>query len=161
MIALPFSLPVIIFSLSLVGMETLADFGTTSFLGVKSLSVFIFNIWAQTSDSMFAIKMSFFFVLFHHMYHYCYYYCYCFIIIVTLISNFYSSSCQLQLLYPFPHMPNSKIMFLKGVVAVSFTTDIFPKINVETHNEYKGVYFYKSKFYFINKQSTIYIKTFT
>lgn len=63
-VALPFSIPIIIFSAALIGMETLADFGTTSFFGVNSLSVFIFNLWAQTSDSVFAIKMSFFFVIF-------------------------------------------------------------------------------------------------
>ena len=63
-IGVPFSLPVIVFSSSLIGMETLADFGTTAFFGVNSLSVFIFNIWHQTSNSIFAVKMSFIFVLF-------------------------------------------------------------------------------------------------
>ncbi|MEM6602572.1 MAG: ABC transporter permease subunit [Pseudomonadota bacterium] len=59
---LPMGMPIIYFGLSLIAMETLADFGTTSFLGVNSLSVFLFNIWQQTIETSLIISVAMIFM---------------------------------------------------------------------------------------------------
>ena len=57
-IALPVTRPALVVGLSLVGMETLADFGTVSFYGVPSFTTGIYRTWYGAGDLIGAAKLS-------------------------------------------------------------------------------------------------------
>lgn len=63
-IILPSSRPAIFIGLSLVGMETLADFGTVSFFGVSTFTTGIYNSWFIFDDLKSANLLSFFLLFF-------------------------------------------------------------------------------------------------
>jgi iron(III) transport system permease protein len=57
------SMPVIIFGMSLITLETLADYGTVSYYGVSTPSLFLFDIWQQTGDITIAVTITAFFLI--------------------------------------------------------------------------------------------------
>ena len=63
-IILPAARPAIIAGLSLVAMETLAEFGAVDFFSVNTLTTGIYNAWIAFDDLAFANRISFFLLLF-------------------------------------------------------------------------------------------------
>ena len=63
-IILPFARPAIVAGLSLVAMETLAEFGAVDFFSVNTLTTGIYNAWIAFDDLAFANRISFFLLLF-------------------------------------------------------------------------------------------------
>ena len=63
-IILPASRPAIVAGLSLVAMETLAEFGAVDFFSVNTLTTGIYNAWITFDDLAFANRISFFLLLF-------------------------------------------------------------------------------------------------
>jgi len=63
-IILPAARPAIVAGLSLVAMETLAEFGAVDFFSVNTLTTGIYNAWITFDDLAFANRMSFFLLLF-------------------------------------------------------------------------------------------------
>ncbi len=63
-IILPAARPAIIAGLSLVAMETLAEFGAVDFFSVNTLTTGIYNSWIAFDDLAFANRISFFLLLF-------------------------------------------------------------------------------------------------
>ncbi|MDA9652506.1 iron ABC transporter permease [bacterium] len=63
-IILPSARPAIIAGLSLVGMETLSDFGTVDFFNVSTLTTGIYNAWIAFDDLSLANRLSFFLLIF-------------------------------------------------------------------------------------------------
>ena len=63
-VILPSSRPAIFIGLSLVGMETLADFGTVTFFGVSTFTTGIYNSWFIFDDLKTANFLSFFLLFF-------------------------------------------------------------------------------------------------
>ncbi len=63
-IILPAARPAIVASLSLVAMETLAEFGAVDFFSVNTLTTGIYNAWISFDDLAFANRISFFLLLF-------------------------------------------------------------------------------------------------
>ena len=63
-IILPSARPAIVAGLSLVAMETLADFGAVSFFGISTLTTGIYNAWISFDDLAFANQLSFFLLIF-------------------------------------------------------------------------------------------------
>ncbi len=63
-IILPSARPAIIAGLSLVAMETLAEFGAVDFFSVNTLTTGIYNAWITFDDLAFANRISFFLLLF-------------------------------------------------------------------------------------------------
>lgn len=57
-VALPAARPAILVGLSLVAMETLADYGTVSYFGVRVFSTVIYNAWAGYGDIYAAARLS-------------------------------------------------------------------------------------------------------
>lgn len=57
------SFPVIIFGMSLVSLETLADYGTVSYYGINAPALFLFDIWQQTADITTAINITIIFLI--------------------------------------------------------------------------------------------------
>ncbi len=62
-IILPAARPAIIAGLSLVAMETLAEFGAVDFFSINTLTTGIYNSWIAFDDLAFANRISFFFVI--------------------------------------------------------------------------------------------------
>ena len=63
-IILPAARPAIVAGLSLVAMETLAEFGAVDFFSVNTLTTGIYNAWVTFDDLAFANRISFFLLLF-------------------------------------------------------------------------------------------------
>ena len=63
-IALPSARPAIVAGLSLVAMETLAEFGAVDFFSINTLTTGIYNSWIAFDDLAFANRISFFLLLF-------------------------------------------------------------------------------------------------
>ena len=63
-IILPSARPAIVAGLSLVAMETLAEFGAVDFFSVNTLTTGIYNAWIAFDDLAFANQLSFFLLLF-------------------------------------------------------------------------------------------------
>ena len=63
-IILPAARPAIVAGLSLVEMETLAEFGAVDFFSVNTLTTGIYNAWITFDDLAFANRISFFLLLF-------------------------------------------------------------------------------------------------
>ncbi len=63
-IVLPAARPAIVAGLSLVAMETLAEFGAVDFFSVNTLTTGIYNSWIAFDDLAFANRISFFLLLF-------------------------------------------------------------------------------------------------
>jgi iron(III) transport system permease protein len=63
-IVLPASRPAIVAGLSLVAMETLAEFGAVDFFSINTLTTGIYNSWIAFDDLAFANRISFFLLLF-------------------------------------------------------------------------------------------------
>ncbi len=63
-IILPASRPAIVAGLSLVAMETLAEFGAVDFFSINTLTTGIYNSWITFDDLAFANQLSFFLLLF-------------------------------------------------------------------------------------------------
>ena len=63
-IILPAASPAIVAGLSLVAMETLAEFGAVDFFSVNTLTTGIYNAWITFDDLAFANRISFFLLLF-------------------------------------------------------------------------------------------------
>ena len=63
-IILPASRPAIVAGLSLVAMETLAEFGAVDFFSINTLTTGIYNSWITFDDLAFANRISFFLLLF-------------------------------------------------------------------------------------------------
>ena len=63
-IILPSARPAIIAGLSLVAMETLAEFGAVDFFSINTLTTGIYNSWITLDDLAFANQISFFLLLF-------------------------------------------------------------------------------------------------
>ena len=63
-IVLPSARPAIVAGLSLVSMETLAEFGAVDFFSVNTLTTGIYNSWIAFDDLAFANRISFFLLLF-------------------------------------------------------------------------------------------------
>ncbi len=63
-IILPAARPAIIAGLSLVAMETLAEFGAVDFFSINTLTTGIYNSWIHFDDLAFANRISFFLLLF-------------------------------------------------------------------------------------------------
>ncbi len=63
-IILPSARPSIVAGLSLVAMETLAEFGAVDFFSVNTLTTGIYNAWITFDDLAFANRISFFLLLF-------------------------------------------------------------------------------------------------
>ena len=63
-IILPAARPAIVAGLSLVAMETLAEFGAVDFFSINTLTTGIYNSWIAFDDLAFANQLSFFLVLF-------------------------------------------------------------------------------------------------
>ena len=63
-IMLPAARPAIIAGLSLVAMETLAEFGAVDFFSINTLTTGIYNSWIAFDDLAFANRISFFLLLF-------------------------------------------------------------------------------------------------
>ena len=63
-IILPAARPAIVAGLSLVAMETLAEFGAVDFFSVNTLTTGIYNAWITFDDLAFANRISFFLLLF-------------------------------------------------------------------------------------------------
>jgi len=61
---LPAARPAIVAGLSLVAMETLAEFGAVDFFSVNTLTTGIYNSWIAFDDLVFANRISFFLLLF-------------------------------------------------------------------------------------------------
>jgi iron(III) transport system permease protein len=57
------SMPVILFGLSLITLETLSDYGTVSYYGVQVPSLFLFDIWQQTGNMTIAMNITCIFLL--------------------------------------------------------------------------------------------------
>jgi len=63
-IVLPAARPAIVAGLSLVAMETLAEFGAVDFFSINTLTTGIYNSWITFDDLAFANRISFFLLLF-------------------------------------------------------------------------------------------------
>ena len=63
-VILPAARPAIVAGLSLVAMETLAEFGAVDFFSVNTLTTGIYNAWITFDDLAFANRISFFLLLF-------------------------------------------------------------------------------------------------
>ena len=63
-IILPAARPAIVAGLSLVAMETLAEFGAVDFFSVNTLTTGIYNAWITFDDLAFANRISFFLLIF-------------------------------------------------------------------------------------------------
>jgi len=63
-IVLPGARPAIVAGLSLVAMETLAEFGAVDFFSINTLTTGIYNSWIAFDDLAFANQLSFFLLLF-------------------------------------------------------------------------------------------------
>ena len=63
-IILPAARPAIVAGLSLVAMETLAEFGAVDFFSINTLTTGIYNSWITFDDLAFANQLSFFLLLF-------------------------------------------------------------------------------------------------
>ena len=63
-IVLPAARPAIVAGLSLVAMETLAEFGAVDFFSINTLTTGIYNSWIAFDDLAFANRISFFLLLF-------------------------------------------------------------------------------------------------
>ena len=63
-IILPAARPAIVAGLSLVAMETLAEFGAVDFFSINTLTTGIYNSWIAFDDLAFANSLSFFLLLF-------------------------------------------------------------------------------------------------
>tara|TARA_X000000950_G_scaffold96562_1_gene121988 strand:+ start:537 stop:2156 length:1620 start_codon:yes stop_codon:yes gene_type:complete len=63
-IILPSARPAIVAGLSLVAMETLAEFGAVDFFSINTLTTGIYNAWITFDDLAFANRLSFFLLLF-------------------------------------------------------------------------------------------------
>tara|TARA_B100001121_G_scaffold225371_1_gene198567 strand:+ start:948 stop:2573 length:1626 start_codon:yes stop_codon:yes gene_type:complete len=63
-IVLPAARPAIVAGLSLVAMETLAEFGAVDFFSINTLTTGIYNSWIAFDDLAFANQLSFFLLLF-------------------------------------------------------------------------------------------------
>ncbi len=63
-IILPGARPAIVAGLSLVAMETLAEFGAVDFFSINTLTTGIYNSWIAFDDLAFANQLSFFLLLF-------------------------------------------------------------------------------------------------
>ena len=63
-IILPAARPAIVAGLSLVAMETLAEFGAVDFFSINTLTTGIYNAWITFDDLAFANRISFFLLLF-------------------------------------------------------------------------------------------------
>ena len=61
---LPAARPAIVAGLSLVAMETLAEFGAVDFFSINTLTTGIYNSWIAFDDLAFANQLSFFLLLF-------------------------------------------------------------------------------------------------
>ena len=64
MVILPAARPAIVAGLSLVAMETLAEFGAVDFFSINTLTTGIYNSWIAFDDLAFANRLSFFLLLF-------------------------------------------------------------------------------------------------
>ena len=67
-IILPSARPAIVAGLSLVAMETLAEFGAVDFFSINTLTTGIYNSWIAFDDLAFANRLSFFLLLFILLY---------------------------------------------------------------------------------------------
>ena len=63
-IIIPSARPAIVAGLSLVAMETLADFGAVDFFGISTLTTGIYNSWISFDDLAFANQLSFYLLIF-------------------------------------------------------------------------------------------------
>ena len=63
-VVLPSARPAIVAGLSLVAMETLAEFGAVDFFSINTLTTGIYNSWIAFDDLAFANQLSFFLLLF-------------------------------------------------------------------------------------------------
>ncbi len=63
-VILPAARPAIVAGLSLVAMETLAEFGAVDFFSINTLTTGIYNSWIYFDDLAFANRISFFLLLF-------------------------------------------------------------------------------------------------
>ena len=61
---LPSARPAIVAGLSLVAMETLAEFGAVDFFSINTLTTGIYNSWIAFDDLAFSNQLSFFILLF-------------------------------------------------------------------------------------------------
>ena len=61
---LPSARPAIVAGLSLVAMETLAEFGAVDFFSINTLTTGIYNSWITFDDLAFSNRLSFFLLLF-------------------------------------------------------------------------------------------------
>ena len=61
---MPAARPAIVAGLSLVAMETLAEFGAVDFFSINTLTTGIYNSWIAFDDLAFANQISFFLLLF-------------------------------------------------------------------------------------------------
>lgn len=52
------SIPTVLFGLTLIMLEALSDYGTVSYLGINSPSLFLFDIWQQTGDIAISVNIT-------------------------------------------------------------------------------------------------------
>ncbi len=57
------TMPVILFGVSLIILETLADYGTVSYYGIDAPSLFLFDVWQQTGDITIAVNITVLFLM--------------------------------------------------------------------------------------------------
>ena len=67
-IILPSARPAIVVGLSLVSMETLAEFGAVDFFSINTLTTGIYNSWITFDDLAFANRLSFFYLYLYLLY---------------------------------------------------------------------------------------------
>jgi iron(III) transport system permease protein len=72
------SMPVIIFGMALISLETLADYGTVSYYGIDAPSRFLLDIWQQTGDITIAVNITVLFL--------------CMTVLIFFVSNYYQKN---------------------------------------------------------------------
>ena len=63
-VILPAARPAIVAGLSLVAMETLAEFGAVDFFSINTLTTGIYNSWIYFDDLAFANQLAFYLLIF-------------------------------------------------------------------------------------------------
>ncbi len=112
-IILPAARPAIVAGLSLVAMETLAEFGAVDFFSINTLTTGIYNAWIAFDDLAFANRISFFLLLF------------IFILFLTENLSRKKAKYHLETKVGFKKREKIKLKGSKSIFAVIFCTLLF------------------------------------
>ena len=112
-IILPAARPAIVAGLSLVAMETLAEFGAVDFFSINTLTTGIYNAWITFDDLAFANRVSFFLLLF------------IFILFLTENLSRKKAKYHLDSKGSFKHKEKFKLSGTKSLMAFSFCFVLF------------------------------------